>query len=94
MEMKIFFTVFWTVLVAELGDKTQLATLLFASDKDTHKWSVFAGASLALLATSALAVFFGSLLSNYLSPKVMSIIAGAGFILIGILILTRGVSGN
>ena len=94
MEFKIFLTVFWTVLVAELGDKTQLATMLFASDKEVHKGAVFAGAALALVTASAAAVFFGTFLSNYISPKVMSIIAGAGFILIGILILARGVSGS
>ena len=94
MELKILITVFWTVLLAELGDKTQLATMLFASDRDIHKWSVFAGAALALVAASAIAVLFGSLLSNYLNPRVMSIIAGGGFIFIGIMILFRGISGG
>ena len=94
MEFKIFLTVFWTVLIAELGDKTQLATMLFASDKEIHKGSVFAGAALALVTASAAAVLFGTVLSNYINPKVMSIIAGAGFILIGILMLSRGFSGS
>ena len=49
MDLKTLFTVFGAVFVAELGDKTQLATLLFAADKDVNRWIVFLGASLALL---------------------------------------------
>jgi len=45
---KIFFSVFFTVFVAEIGDKTQLATMLFAADAKTSKWVIFIAASLAL----------------------------------------------
>jgi len=83
VEMKIFLTVFATVFVAELGDKTQLATMLFAADKEVSKWVVFAGASLALVACSALGVLAGSLLSQYITPKLLHVIAGIGFIAIG-----------
>ena len=50
MELKALLTVFVTIFLAELGDKTQLATLLYASDKDVAKLTVFLGASLALIA--------------------------------------------
>jgi putative Ca2+/H+ antiporter (TMEM165/GDT1 family) len=50
MEYKVLLTVFAAVFVAELGDKTQLATMLFAADKQVSKLTVFAGASLALVA--------------------------------------------
>ena len=83
MEFKVFFTIFAAVFVAELGDKTQLATMLFASDKDVNKLTVFAAASAALIVASAIGVLAGSLLSAYIDEKVLSYIAGIGFILIG-----------
>ncbi len=84
MNLKIFFTIFISVFIAELGDKTQLATILFASDKQISKLAVFFAASAALIATSAIGVLAGGLISQYISAKQLSYIAGAGFILIGI----------
>ena len=89
MDLKILVTVFATVFIAELGDKTQLATLLFAADKEVSKWTIFAGAALALVATSALGVLGGALISNLISPKQLQLIAGAGFIGIGLWTLLR-----
>ena len=80
---RLFLTVFATVFVAELGDKTQLATLLFAADRDSNKWLVFAGAALALVATSALGVLAGGWLSRHVSEGVLHTVAGVGFIAIG-----------
>lgn len=89
MDIKILLTVFATVFVAELGDKTQLATMLFASDKDVSKWVIFAGASLALVATSALGVLAGGAISQFVSPRQLQLIAGTGFIAIGIWTLVK-----
>lgn len=89
MDIKILATVFFTVFVAELGDKTQLATMLFAADKDVSKWTVFAGAALALVATSAMGVLAGSAISGFMSPRQLQLVAGAGFIAIGIWTLAR-----
>ena len=83
MDMKIFFAIFGAVFIAELGDKTQLATMLFAADKDVSKFTVFVAASAALIVASAIGVLAGSLLSAYISEKALSYIAGAGFMLIG-----------
>jgi putative Ca2+/H+ antiporter (TMEM165/GDT1 family) len=83
VELKIFATVFVAVFIAELGDKTQLATMLFAADKDVSKLTVFFAASLALILTSALGVIAGSLLSNFISERVLGYVAGVGFIAIG-----------
>jgi putative Ca2+/H+ antiporter (TMEM165/GDT1 family) len=84
MDFKILATIFTSVFIAELGDKTQLATMLFASDKDTSKLTVFLGASLALIVTSAIGVLAGSVISQYVSEKNLHYLAGIGFIAIGI----------
>ncbi len=89
MEWKVFLTVLGTVFVAELGDKTQLATLLFAADKTVNKWLVFAAASLALVAASALSVFAGASIFHYVSERMIHSVAGVGFIAIGIWTLIR-----
>lgn len=89
MDWKLLSTVFAAVFVAELGDKTQLATMLFASDKEISKLTVFAGASLALILTSAVGVFAGAILSQYLSEKHLRYLAGIGFIAIGAWTLFR-----
>lgn len=89
MDLKILSTVFTSVFIAELGDKTQLATLLFASDKDTSKLTVFVGASLALVLTSAIGVIAGGFISQYASEKVLQYLAGVGFIAIGIWTLVK-----
>ena len=89
MDWKILSTVFTSVFIAELGDKTQLATMLFASDKDTSKLTVFLGASLALILTSAIGVAAGSIISQYVSEKTLRYLAGIGFIAIGVWTLVR-----
>lgn len=89
MDLKIFFTVFVTVFIAEIGDKTQLATLLFAADKQVSKITVFAGASLALVIAAGIGVLAGGLISNYVSGKFLNYLAGAGFIAIGIWTLIK-----
>ncbi len=83
MDWKMIAVVFGSVFIAELGDKTQLATILFASNKEASKWLIFIGASLALITTSAIGVFAGGFLSQFVTEKQLSIAAGIGFILIG-----------
>lgn len=89
MDLKVLLTVFTAVFIAELGDKTQLATLLFAADKEVSKFTVFAGASLALILASGIGVLAGGLISQYISEKYLHYLAGIGFIGIGIWTLAR-----
>ncbi|MBX3703637.1 MAG: TMEM165/GDT1 family protein [Steroidobacteraceae bacterium] len=89
MDPKLLLTVFGTIFLAELGDKTQLATLLFAANTAVSKLAVFIAASLALVAATAVAVLAGGLVSQYISPKMLSYVAGAGFVGIGIWTIAR-----
>ncbi len=77
MDWKIFASAFVTVFVAELGDKTQLATLGLASDADGSRWSVFAGSALALASTSLIAVLVGAALGRIVPPVWLARAGGA-----------------
>ena len=81
--MKTYAAVFLSVFVAELGDKTQLATLLFASNPETSKVGVFLAAAAALVASSLLAVLVGERLGTWLRPDLLKTLAGGAFIVIG-----------
>jgi len=89
MNLQLFATVFGSVFLAELGDKTQLATLLFASGADNPKWTVFFAAASALVVTSAIGVLAGAAVSSYVSPRALRWVAGVGFLAIGVLTLSR-----
>lgn len=89
MDFKVFFTIYAAIFVAELGDKTQFATLLFGTDKAVSKWLVFAASSLALITAAGIAVLAASLISNHVSEKQLNVIAGLGFIAIGVWTLVR-----
>jgi putative Ca2+/H+ antiporter (TMEM165/GDT1 family) len=89
MDLKIFTTVFATILVAELGDKTQLATLLYASQARNPRLTVFLAAASALVIASAVGVLAGSVVSRHVNPKTLSWIAGLGFIGIGFWTILR-----
>jgi putative Ca2+/H+ antiporter (TMEM165/GDT1 family) len=90
MDLKIMGTVFGVVFLAELGDKTQLATLLFASKSPDNLIAVFIGASAALIFASAVGVLAGGIISQYVSPKQLSYVAGVGFLLIGAWTIWQG----
>jgi putative Ca2+/H+ antiporter (TMEM165/GDT1 family) len=81
---RTFFTVLATVFLAEIGDKTQLSTMLFAAKGETSKWVVFFAASLALVLAAGLGVLVGGMIERLINPRTLKIIAGVGFIVIGI----------
>ncbi len=76
-------SIFAVVLIAELGDKTQLATLLFASDRSLNPFRVFFAAASALVFSTALAVLVGNQAARYLDMVPLKLIAGIGFVAIG-----------
>ena len=69
MEWKLLAMVFGSVFIAEMADKTQLVTLLFAADKEVSKLTVFIGSASALILASAIGVLAGSLLSQVINVK-------------------------
>ncbi len=89
MDLKLLATVFASVFLAELGDKTQLATLLFAADQAVSKLTVFLAASAALVLATGIGVLAGGVISQHVSPTVLKYIAGVGFIMIGAWTLLR-----
>ena len=83
MNLKLFAMVFGTVFLAELGDKTQLATILYAAKTGNPRLTVFLGSACALMLSSALGVLAGSTISQFVNARTLSWIAGLGFIVIG-----------
>ncbi|HEV8610401.1 MAG TPA: TMEM165/GDT1 family protein [Thermoanaerobaculia bacterium] len=81
--LRTFGTIFLTVFVAEIGDKTQLATMLFAAE-GRSKWLVFAAAGLALLFAAAIGVLVGAQIERWIAPRTLKLIAAIGFVAIGI----------
>ena len=86
MDWKIFGTAFVTLLLAELGDKTQLAIITMSANTDS-KLAVFLGASLALVLVSLLAVLVGGILNQYIPTEWLQRIVAVAFIVIGVLML-------
>ena len=81
---KAFLSVFVTVFLAEIGDTTQLATMLFAAEAKSSRWVIFAGSALALVLAAAIGVLVGAQIEKLVSPRTLKIAAGVGFIAIGI----------
>ena len=79
---------FTTIFLAELGDKTQLATLSLASGGKS-RMSVFLGSALALVCTSAIAAVAGEGLTRIVSPAMLRRLAGVAFLVLGALFLFR-----
>ena len=86
-----FAAVFAAVFLAEIGDKTQLATMLFAAEGQTSKWVVFAASSAALVAAAGIGVLVGAQLERLVRPQTLKLVAGIGFVVIGVwTIVSRG----
>jgi putative Ca2+/H+ antiporter (TMEM165/GDT1 family) len=88
--MKPYLPVFLSVLLAELGDKTQMATLLFATDATLSRWGVLVAAAGALVISTILAVVVGAAVGDWLPPRLLGRLAAVGFIAIGVWMLIRG----
>jgi len=83
MDWKVFLTTFGTIFLAELGDKTQLATIMMTS-KTKLPLSVFIGASLALCLVTLAGVLFGEALIAIIPQNILKKVAALAFIAIGV----------
>ena len=87
MDLRVLFTTFGIIFLAEMGDKTQLAAMTMAA-QTKRPWAVFIGASVALTAVSALGVIVGSVIGDYVPLIWVKRIAAIAFIAIGVLMLS------
>jgi putative Ca2+/H+ antiporter (TMEM165/GDT1 family) len=90
MDWKLLATIFGSVFVAELGDKTQLATMVFAAKGEVGRLQVFLAAGAALLVSTALGVFAGKFVTELVSEQTLKYVAGSAFIAIGAWTIWRG----
>ena len=90
MDWKLLITTFATVFLAELGDKTQLTTVAFAASGKSP-WMVFIGAAFALILSTLLGVIVGTTLQKVLPVRIIHIVAGIIFIMIGILLIIKNI---
>ncbi|MCL5677394.1 MAG: TMEM165/GDT1 family protein [Firmicutes bacterium] len=86
MDWKTAFVTFALVFFAELGDKTQLTTMMLTAQYKAP-WAVFVGAALALAITSLLGVTFGEWVSQVVSPTAIRNVAGIAFMVLGVLLV-------
>lgn len=86
MDWRTLLSTFGVIFLAEMGDKTQLAAMTMAAESK-RPWQVFLGASVALVAVSAIGVLVGNVIGNYISVEWIKRVAALSFILIGVLIL-------
>ncbi|HEX3884849.1 MAG TPA: TMEM165/GDT1 family protein [Stellaceae bacterium] len=87
-------TMFFTIFVAELGDKTQIATVLFASERKGAAFSVFIAAASALVLGTAISVTLGAYGGRWLQNIPLKLFAGIGFIVIGVWSLVQYYQGD
>jgi putative Ca2+/H+ antiporter (TMEM165/GDT1 family) len=87
-------TMFLTIFVAELGDKTQIATLLFASERKGAALSVFIAAASALVLGTAISVALGAYGGRWLENVPLKLLAGIGFVVIGVWSLVQYYQGE
>ena len=90
--LSVFITSFSTIFLAELGDKTQLATLILSAQSG-RPLIVFIGAALALISTSLLGVLIGRWISNHLPRERFTVVSGIVMLSLGTYLVTQGFIG-
>lgn len=94
VEWRLFFYVLGVVFLSEMGDKTQITTLLLASEKPLYVLWVALGSATALICCSFIEIIIGSqLIARIMKPQIIGLVSTIAFIVLGILLLC-GVMGN
>ncbi|MEO0115952.1 MAG: TMEM165/GDT1 family protein [candidate division WOR-3 bacterium] len=93
MPWKNFFLIFFSLFLAELGDKTQLAVIGFTTSQKSP-FFVFLASTAALAFSTLLAVLFGSLLLRIIPIRILHLIAGILFFIAGFFAFSQGLFGQ
>ncbi|MHB1419933.1 MAG: TMEM165/GDT1 family protein [Bacillota bacterium] len=89
MELLTYVTTYLLIVLTELGDKTQLATLLLASNNPEKRWLVWGASSIALVLCVVIEVTVGSVLARYIQPSMINRITGVVFLMVGVYTLVK-----
>lgn len=92
MRLKAMLPIFSSVFMAELGDKTQLAAILFMAGGAATAAEVFLASGSALVLSTFLAVMSGAAIARLVPPRVLKVIAGLAFVALGAYYLYQGVA--
>ena len=84
IDWKLFWSTFALLFMAELGDKTQLAVICTSASSD-RPWTVFLGATLALVMVTLIGTLAGQFISRFVSPDILRKGAAGLFVLMGVL---------
>jgi putative Ca2+/H+ antiporter (TMEM165/GDT1 family) len=87
MDLNSFFLATSIVALAEIGDKTQLLSLLLAAKYKTHHWAIVAGIFVATVFNHAIAAWLGSAVAQWVNPEIMKWVIAGGFITLGLWLL-------
>lgn len=94
MEWRLFFSALGIVFLSEMGDKTQITTLLLAGDKPMYVLWIALGSATALICCSFIEIMIGSeIIARFMKPRIISLLSAGAFITLGVLLLC-GVLGN
>tara|TARA_Y100001968_G_C19243544_1_gene660693 strand:+ start:504 stop:791 length:288 start_codon:yes stop_codon:yes gene_type:complete len=88
MIITLIFTTFFTVFLAEMGDKTQLTTITLSSTSN-KPLAVFMGSSLALIIATLLGALAGGSIANLIPDYLLKLLSGLVFLIIGINLITQ-----
>lgn len=89
MKLVTWMTTYTLIILAELGDKTQIATLILASNNPRKRWVIFGAAASALSACVLLEVTIGAYIARYLSQETINKLTGVVFLIIGVFTLFK-----